>query len=66
MTEQHAATRPRSPSTDPSKSKAKPWYATLRSNTAAAVMIFVVTPLILIGIGAPMVVPAYRVLTFRS
>jgi hypothetical protein len=67
MTEQRAATRPRSPTADPtSKSKAKPWYATLRSNTAAAVMIFVVTPLILIGIGAPMVVPAYRVLTFRS
>lgn len=67
MTEQRAATRPRSPTADPTyKSKAKPWYATLRANTAAAVMIFVVTPLILIGIGAPMVVPAYRVLTFRS
>jgi hypothetical protein len=29
-------------------------------------MISVVTPLILVGIGAPMVVPRYRVLTFRS
>ena len=29
-------------------------------------MIFAVTPLIPVSIGAPMVVPAYRVLTFRS
>ena len=67
MTEQHVPTRPRSPTASPaSKPKAKPWYASLRSNTAAAVIIFVVTPLILIGIGAPMVVPDYRVLAFRS
>jgi hypothetical protein len=67
MAEQHAPTRPRSPTPSPvSKPKARPWYASLRSNTAAAVIIFVVTPLILIGIGAPMVVPGYRVLAFRS
>jgi hypothetical protein len=67
MTEQRAATRPRSPTDNAAaKPKDKPWYVTLRSNTAAAVMIFVVTPLILVGIGAPMVVPAYRVVTFRS
>ena len=67
MTEQHSPTRPRSPtSSPPAKPKPKPWYASLRSNTAAAVIIFVVTPLILIGIGAPMVVPGYRVLAFRS
>jgi hypothetical protein len=67
MTEQRAPTRPRPSTASPiSKPKAKPWYASLRSNTAAAVIIFVVTPLILIGIGAPMVVPGYRVLAFRS
>jgi len=67
MTEQHTPTRPRSPTASPpSKPKTRPWYASLRSNTAAAVIIFVVTPLILIGIGAPMVVPGYRVLAFRS
>jgi hypothetical protein len=67
MTEQHAPARPRPPAAaSTSQPKAKPWYASLRSNTAAAVMIFVVTPLILVGIGAPMVVPAYRVPTFRS
>jgi len=67
MTAQQAPTRPRSPTaSSTAKPKAKPWYASLRSNTAAAVVIFVVTPLILIGIGAPMVVPEYRVLWFRS
>jgi hypothetical protein len=67
MTEQQAPISPRSPTAGPTtKPKAKPWYASLRSNTAAAVMTFVVTPLILVGIGAPMVVPAYRVETFRS
>ena len=67
MTEQRAPTRPRSPTASPAtRPKAKPWYASLRSNTAAAVVIFVVTPLILVSIGAPMVVPAYRVITFRS
>ena len=67
MTEQRAPTRPRPSTASPiSKPKARPWYASLRSNTAAAVIIFVVTPLILIGIGAPMVVPGYRVLAFRS
>ena len=35
------------------QAQAKPWYASLRSNTAAAVVIFVVTPLILVSIGAP-------------
>ena len=65
MTEQRAPTRPRSPTVG-STAKPKPWYASLRSNTAAAVVIFVVTPLILVSIGAPMVVPEYRVLTFRS
>jgi hypothetical protein len=67
MTAQQAPTRPRSPTaSSTAKPKAKPWYASLRSNTAAAVVIFVVTPLILVGIGALMVVPSYRVLTFRS
>src|SRR5215213_6220083 len=67
MTAQQAPTRPRSPTaSSTAKPKARPWYASLRSNTAAAVIIFVVTPLILIGIGAPMVVPGYRVLAFRS
>jgi hypothetical protein len=67
MTEQRASTGPRSPADSPtSNPRTRPWHATLRSNTAAAVMIFVVTPLILVGIGAPMVVPTYRVLTFRS
>jgi hypothetical protein len=49
-----------------SKPQSRPWYASLRSTTAAAVVIFVVTPLLLIGIGAPMVMPEYRVLAFRS
>src|SRR5829696_1666202 len=67
MTEPRTPTRPRSPTVGATaKPKAKPWYASLRSNTAAAVVIFVVTPLILVSIGAPMVVPEYRVLTFRS
>jgi len=66
MTAQSAPAKPRSPTRSRTSKKAKPWYASLRSNTAAAVVIFVLTPLILVGIGAPMVVPAYRVLSFRS
>ena len=67
MTQQHAPTRPRPPTVGATaKSKPRPWYASLRSNTAAAVVIFVVTPLILVSIGAPMVIPEYRVLSFRS
>jgi hypothetical protein len=67
MTEQHAATTTRPPISSPnSRLKSKPWYASLRPTTAAAVVIFIVTPLLLVGIGAPMVVPEYRVLAFRS
>jgi hypothetical protein len=67
MMEQHAPTRPRSPTVNSAaKPRSKRWYASLRSNTAAAVVIFVVTPVILIGIGAPMEMPDYRVLSYRS
>jgi len=67
MTAQHAPRTTQPPIGSPnSRHKSKPWYASLPSTTAAAVVIFVVTPLLLLGIGAPMVVPAYRVLAFRS
>jgi hypothetical protein len=67
MTEQHAAMTTRPPIGGPnSRPKSKPWYASLRTTTAAGVVIFVITPLLLLGIGAPMVVPKYRVPAFRS
>ena len=58
MTEQQAPTITRPPISRPnSKPQSKPWYASLRPTTTAAVVIFVVTPLLLVGIGAPMVMP---------
>ena len=67
MTQQHTPATIRPPIGRPtSKPQSKPWYASLRPTTTAAVVIFVVTPLLLVGIGAPMVMPEYRVLAFRS
>jgi hypothetical protein len=67
MTEQQAPATTRPPIGSPnSKTKSKPWYTSLQSTTTAAVVIFVITPLLLVGIGAPMVVPEYRVVAFRS
>jgi hypothetical protein len=63
--EQPSATTTR-PANSGSRPRRRPWYASLPSTTAAGVVIFVVTPLVLVGIGAPMVVPQYRVLAFRS